>query len=43
MSLIPEQSIRAMGDEATDLALDGSSVDVLGQSSADRVLPQRPA
>jgi len=30
MSLIPEEGIRAMGDEGTDLALDGSSVDVAG-------------
>jgi NitT/TauT family transport system ATP-binding protein len=37
MSLIPEESIRAMGDEVTDLALDGSSVDVAGQSLADLV------
>jgi len=37
MSLIPEQSITAMGGEATDLALDGSSIDVPWQSLADLV------
>jgi len=37
MSLIPEQSITAMGGEATDLALDGSSIDAAGQSLADLV------
>jgi hypothetical protein len=43
MSLIPEQSITAIGGETTDLALDGSSIDVPGQSLADLVWPQRPA
>jgi hypothetical protein len=37
MSLIPEESITAMGDEITDLALDGSSIDVAGQSLAGLV------
>jgi hypothetical protein len=32
MSLIPEESIEAIGGEVADLALDGSSVDVAGQS-----------
>jgi hypothetical protein len=32
MSLIPEESIEAIGGEVTDLALDGSSVDVARQS-----------
>jgi len=31
MSLIPEQSITATGGEVTDLALDGSSIDLPGQ------------
>jgi hypothetical protein len=37
MSLIPEEGIRAMGDEVTDLALDGSSVDAAGQTLAGLV------
>ena len=36
-SLSPEESIGAMGDEVTDLALDGSSMDVRGQSLAGLV------
>jgi NitT/TauT family transport system ATP-binding protein len=37
MSLIPEQSIKVIGGEVTDLALDGSSIDVAGQSLAGLV------
>ena len=37
MSLIREESIKAMGGEVTDLALDGLSIDVPGQSLADLV------
>ncbi len=35
MSLIREESIRAMGGELNDLALDGLSIDLHGQSLAD--------
>src|SRR5437879_8532741 len=37
MSLIREESIKAMGGEVTVLALDGLSIDVPGQSLADLV------
>jgi NitT/TauT family transport system ATP-binding protein len=37
MSLIREESIKAMGGEITDLALDGLNVDLHGQSLADVV------
>jgi NitT/TauT family transport system ATP-binding protein len=35
MSLIREESIKAMGGEHNDLALDGLSIDLHGQSLAD--------
>ena len=35
MSLIREESIKAMGGELNDLALDGLSIDLHGQSLAD--------
>jgi len=35
MSLIREDSIKAIGGELNDLALDGLSIDVSGQSLAD--------
>jgi NitT/TauT family transport system ATP-binding protein len=37
MSLIREESIKAMGGEVTDLAMDGLSIDLHGQSLADLV------
>ena len=37
MSLIREESIKAMGGEITDLALDGLSIDLCGQTLADVV------
>jgi sulfonate transport system ATP-binding protein len=37
MSLIREESTKAMGGEVTDLALDGLSIDVPEQSLADLV------
>jgi NitT/TauT family transport system ATP-binding protein len=37
MSLIREESIKAMGGEVTDLALDGLSIDLHGQTLADIV------
>ena len=35
MSLIREESLKAMGGELNDLALDGLSIDLHGQSLAD--------
>jgi hypothetical protein len=41
MSLIPEESIEAIGGEVTDLALDGSSIDLPGQTLAGSDAPWR--
>ena len=43
MSLIPEESIKATGGEVTDLALDGLSIGVSGQSLADLIRRRRGA